>query len=825
MEDRLMGKTPTIGYFNMTLAQEWAYIPWTGIVARARERGVRLLSFHGNTIKAAEGDAKETNILYDLAKKGRLDGLVTWKGHLTAALDETEIFRFCQSYGIPTVTIEGKVQDLPAVTYGNVEGMRMATDHLIEGHGCRSLAFVGVSDFHVFAQRLTGFKRSLEAHGLGVEEKFLSPELPWERGPDGRPPEESFDPWLKGALASGVRGFLGVCDPVALWIIERAEAMGLNVPKDLAVAGFDGFVQSRVALPSITTVNPDWEGLGAAALDAVLDLINGKAVEGNIAVKPKLVRARSCGCVEENVLRAGEGRRRVRDTGKAYEEIFRRVAGERALSLVPAFAASRRTGSPEPFLDALDEGLRSTIKAGDDPQTWQDAITELAKGLRRRIQSLLPGARADALFHQARILISDAVEHSNVRKAMGASDQEGKERDLGLALITSFDSRRILDALASGLPGLGIPSAWMSFYEDPRSYAYPERAPEWSKLVLAVEGGSRIELPEAGLRFRTHELIPDTRWPKDPRGGNYVVEALHFHDTQIGFIVMQADLIKGPLYRAIATQIGAGLQGTRLLMEIERHSAALEAGVAGLSVSGEQMFRSMEAVAASVSKQAEAVQDEAGSIEELDRNIAGISGISKDSLSVSRELDRDAIEGSKSVKSLLSVMDKFQKESDSIMGLIGLIQEFADMTKLLAFNAAVEAAHLGAAGKGFNVIATDIRKLAENADSSVKRIGEVVGRVAALIEESAGISRRTGSGLESILDFSKKNAQASSQVNGAMEEQARGVGAILESTRKLTDITAEIKEAIGEQTKAMGDLRDALALLRAGAAPRTLSSA
>ncbi len=814
-----MARTITIGYFNLHLTQEWSYVPWNGIVKRAERRGVRLLSFHGNAAGSADPDAQQSNVIYDLAKRGLLDGLVAWKGHLTAELDEPGIVSFYRSYGIPTVTIEGLVPGFPGVTYGNREGMRLMTDHLIEEHGHRSIGFVGVSDFHVFEQRLDGFKDSLSAHGIAPDERLMSPSLPWQNDEGGRPAHEKFDPWLKEAIASGARAFVGVCDPVATWIMDRAEAMGLSVPRDVAVAGFDGFPSSRVSLPSLTTINPDWEGLGAKALDAALDLIEGKSAPNEIRVAPRLIRARSCGCVEENALRADFRRRRpiaLSRRRSGADEAAEEAAAEaraRARALAPAFAISRGRGNRGDFLDALDEGLRKSIKTGEDPQAWQDAITELASSESAR--RLIGGSRSSALIDQARILVSDAVEHAKAREANGNDALATREEELGQAIISSFDQDRIIDVLAPGLPGLGVDSAWLSLYEDPAPYRFPEAAPEWSRLVLAVKDGQRVPLPEGGVRFRSKSLAPDGFLPSEP--GCFAVEPIRFHSDQIGFIVMAAAAGRGKIYGALSAEISAGLKGTRLVEEIGRRSRTLEAGVASLSVSGEEMFRSMEAVSSSVAKQTKAVGDEAASIHDLDQNILSIADVSRETLASSARLDEKAEAGAASLKTLLGVMENLQSHSKDILGLIGLIQEFADMTKLLAFNAAVESARLGAAGKGFGVIAKDIRSLAENADSNAKRIGAIVEKVAALIGDASRISRETGDGLDAILEYSKENENSAAKLSAAMDRQADGLGGINDTTRMLTDITAEIEGAVAEQTRAMEDLKNALAMLSADA--------
>jgi len=123
------------------------------------------------------------------------------------------------------------------------------------------------------------------------------------------------------------------------------------------------------------------------------------------------------------------------------------------------------------------------------------------------------------------------------------------------------------------------------------------------------------------------------------------------------------------------------------------------------------------------------------------------------------------------------------QKSQSILTLISLIQQIADKTKLLAFNASIEAAHSGDSGRGFKIIAKEIRKLAEDAEGGVRNIEKVVSDLLSVISESAEISRRTVASLDDILENSSRNADTANHLNLAMVEQAKGVGEILARPR------------------------------------------
>jgi len=583
-------KRPTIGFFIHQFRRDWALLPWQGIVDAARERDVNLVTYVGRAVGWNSIEA-QANILYDLAKDSRLDGLIFWKGALTVCLSDTEAEQFCKQYHIPVVTLEGFVSGLTCVSYDNYQGMRSAVEHLIDAHGYQRIGFLGMYEHHTgFQERYRGYVDAMTAHGLPIDPQLVRPWFPDDEISSGMIDERVLTTYLEEASSLGMEAVIGIADSIAQQVQSKLQERGARVPRDVALVGFDDVTESRALTPPLTTVKPSWYELGHLAAETLIDLLAGQSVPELINVPAVLMVRQSCGCTDPCVAAVTTEPSPALATSLEPTFTYPEIAPARIQAALvnetesiqceiePLFKvftaelAGEKTGG---FLDALEAALQRSTTTMDELSLWHNVLSVLRQKVLPRQNPNGPETRqAEDLLQQAQVLIGRVAERTQVLRNFRAAEKELDFQRVSVSLLTTLDLNILMDTLANELPGLGIPSCYLSFFENPQPYQYPDPAPERARLILAYgpQGRTQLELP--GQRFPARQLIPDELWPQDG-ACSFVLLSLHLQKEQMGFVLFETGSRNGGMYETLRTQISSALHGALLMQRVQERSAEL----------------------------------------------------------------------------------------------------------------------------------------------------------------------------------------------------------------------------------------------------------
>jgi len=247
-----------------------------------------------------------------------------------------------------------------------------------------------------------------------------------------------------------------------------------------------------------------------------------------------------------------------------------------------------------------------------------------------------------------------------------------------------------------------------------------------------------------------------------------------------------------------------------------------------------QISSSTEEMAAGVQEQSSQAQEVASAVEQMTRTILQTTSNASNTADVAKNAGKAAKEGGIVVRNTIDGMNRIAivvtkaaqtvqdlgKSSDQIGEIVQVIDDIADQTNLLALNAAIEAARAGEQGRGFAVVADEVRKLAERTTKATKEIAGMIKRIqqetkgavesmeegSIEVENGKGLAVQAGESLDQIISGSEEVVDRAMQVAAASEEQSSVAEEISKNIEAISNVTNESATGTQQIARAAEDL-------------------
>ena len=276
--------------------------------------------------------------------------------------------------------------------------------------------------------------------------------------------------------------------------------------------------------------------------------------------------------------------------------------------------------------------------------------------------------------------------------------------------------------------------------------------------------------------------------------------------------------------------------------EIATHMDSLSKGIDITSSSITEMATNSKEIAVSVETLQGITENTGSSLHELNASVRQIEENAQKNYALSEKTTQNAQKGRQSVHETITgmqeikanfmelqeIISRLAAKSDSIGQIVQVIVEVAEQTDLLSLNAAIISAQAGVHGKGFAIVADEVKSLSERTAKSTHEIANLIKAVqnetsnavkamsngSGLVQKGVALSNEAGKLLEVIMESSHLSAGMVTQIVKATKEQGKGVQEVDQAMVQIMDRVQQINRASHEQEKAGAEIMKAVENMR-----------